>query len=119
MVEEAGRAQAPGELGRLLRREGMYSSHLTEWRRLRGRKPCRDPLAEECRKLRAQNQRLERKLEQAAAIIDVQKKLSALLGIALPETGPIGDGERAPPWNSPPASDAPRPAAHWTSRATL
>ena len=98
VVEEADRATAAGEIGALLRREGLYSSHLVEWRRLReagalsalsrkrGRKPTRDPLAEENRKLKAQVARLEKKLQQAEIIIDVQKKVSALLGITLPET---------------------------------
>ena len=81
-----------------MRREGLYSSHLVEWRRLReagalsalskkrGRKPTRDPLAEENRKLKAQLARLEKMLQQAEIIIDVQKKVSALLGTTLPET---------------------------------
>ena len=98
IVEEADRATAPGAVGALLRREGLYSSHLVEWRRLhkagalnalskkRGRKPSRNPLAEENEKLQAKLTRLEKKLEQAEIIIDVQKKVSALLGIALPET---------------------------------
>ncbi len=98
IVEEADRATDPGEIGALLRREALYSSHLVEWRRLRaagalsafsrkrGRKPTRSRLAEENRKLKAQVARLEKKLQQAEIIIDVQKKVSALLGIALPET---------------------------------
>lgn len=100
ILERADRAAGSGEIGALLRREGLYSSHLVEWRRLRetgaltalsskrGRKPASDPLAEENRQLKAQVGRLEKKLQQAEIIIDVQKKLSALLGIALPETGP-------------------------------
>jgi transposase-like protein len=98
IVEGADRATDPGEIGSLLRREGLYSSHLVEWRRLRaagalsalskkrGRKPTRNPLAEENQKLKAQVARLEKKLQQAEIIIDVQKKVSALLGITLPET---------------------------------
>ncbi|MCP5115987.1 MAG: transposase [bacterium] len=98
IVEEADRATDPGAVGALLRREGLYSSHLVDWRRLReagalsalskkrGRKPARNPLAEENQKLKAKLTRLEKKLEQAEIIIDVQKKISALLGIALPET---------------------------------
>ena len=99
ILEQADRAAGSGEIGALLRREGLYSSHLVEWRRLResgalsalskkrGRKPSVDPLAEENRQLKADLVRLEKKLQQAEIIIDVQKKLSALLGIALPETG--------------------------------
>lgn len=103
ILERTDRAAGSGEIGALLRREGLYSSHLVEWRRLRetgaltalsskrGRKPASDPLAEENRQLKAEVGRLEKKLQQAEIIIDVQKKLSALLGIALPETGPQGN----------------------------
>jgi len=98
IVEEADHATDPGAIGALMRREGLYSSHLVEWRRLRetgalsalskkrGRKPTRNPLAEENCKLKAELARVKKKLEQAEIIIDVQKKVSALLGIALPET---------------------------------
>jgi len=99
IVEEAGRATDPGAIGALLRREGLYSSHLVEWRRLReagalgalskkrGRKPARNPLTEENCKLKAELTQVKKKLQQAEIIIDVQKKVSALLGIALPEAG--------------------------------
>ena len=88
-----------GEIGALLRREGLYSSHLSKWRqqrekgalaglapKKRGRKPTANPLAEENRCLHAENARLKRQLHQAETIIDVQKKVSTLLGIELPET---------------------------------
>ncbi len=83
-----------GEMGAFLRREGLYSSHLTQWRQLittldsevverkRGRKP--DPLRVErlaLEKLERENLRLQRRLIQAEAIIDAQKKLCALLGL--------------------------------------
>jgi transposase len=96
IVEEADRASDPGAIAALLRREGLYSSHLVEWRRLReagalgalsqkrGRKPTRNPLAEENGKLKAELVRVQKKLQQAELIIDVQKEVSALLGIALP-----------------------------------
>lgn len=99
IVEEADRATDPGAIGTLLRREGLYSSHLVEWRRLReagalgalskkrGRKPTRNPLAEENGKLKAELARVNKRLQQAEIIIDVQKKVSALLGIALPTAG--------------------------------
>jgi len=99
VVEEADRATDPGAIGALLRREGLYSSHLVEWRRLRdagalgalskkrGRKSTRNPLAEENCKLKAELVQVKKKLQQAEIIIDVQKKVSALLGIALPEAG--------------------------------
>lgn len=99
IVEEADRATDPGAIGALLRREGLYSSLLFEWRRLReagalgalsrkrGRKPTRNPLNEENCKLKAELVQVKRKLQQAEIIIDVQKKVSALLGIALPAAG--------------------------------
>jgi transposase len=99
IVQEADRATDPGAVGALLRREGLYSSHLVQWRRLRqtgalgalsrkrGRKPNRNPLAEENCKLKAELVQVKKKLEQAEIIIDFQKKVSALLGIGLPEVG--------------------------------
>ena len=91
IVEEADRCTQPGEIGALLRREGLYSSHLTTWRRQRregtlqglGRRRGRqgkDPLQAEVEALRRENQRLRRRLEQAQVVIEVQKKLSGLLG---------------------------------------
>lgn len=97
VLEEADRASEPGEIGALLRREGLYSSHLTTWRRQRregtlqglgsrrGRKG-RDPLQAEMQALRRENERLRRKLEQAQVVIEVQKRLSGLLGTE-PATG--------------------------------
>lgn len=83
------------EIGKLLRREGLYSSHLAKWRalreegileglsRARGRKPIeKNPLAEEIARLQKENQQLQTHLFQAQTIIDVQKKkLSQLLGL--------------------------------------
>ena len=98
ILEEADRCTELGQIGALLRREGLYSSHLTTWRRQkeqgeldaltpkkRGRKSTANPLTEENQRLRKENARLSRRLEQAELIIDVQKKVSALLGISLPE----------------------------------
>ena len=95
ILEAADRCTQPGDLGALLRKEGIYSSHLNTWRRQRaaaeraalepqqrGRKA--DPaLAEDRRvaRLTQENDRLRRQLAQAHAIIDVQKKLCALLGL--------------------------------------
>jgi len=80
----------PGQIGALLRSEGLYSSNLTKWRRQReagqlgtkkrGR-PGADPSEKELVRLRAENVRLAKKLEQAEVIIEVQKKLSVLLGL--------------------------------------
>jgi transposase len=92
----------PGELGALLRRHGLYSSHLSAWRRerdlgarerlskKRGRKPAeRNPLAPRLAQLERENGRLQRQLKKAELIIDIQKKAAALLGIPLnhPESG--------------------------------
>ena len=95
ILEEADRCTEPGQLGELLRREGLYSSHLTTWRRQRdegalnglrekkrGRKPKRrDAKDLELERLRRENQKLEDRLRQAETIIEVQKKVSEILGI--------------------------------------
>jgi len=97
ILEEAERATDLGAVGAILRREGLYSSHLSLWRRQReagslaglapkrrGRKAKRnDPLAKENDKLRRENQRLAERLRQAETIIEVQKKVSEMLGIPL------------------------------------
>lgn len=95
ILDEAAACTRPGERGALLRREGLYSSHLTHWRRelregaLAGLKPKQrgrqaDPLAAENAALRRENARLQTKLERAETIIAVQKKLSDLLGLPTP-----------------------------------
>ena len=91
IVEEANAAAEPGAVGALLRREGLYSSHLVElWRRLyragalsglarpRGR-PAPHPLAAENDRLRATIERLEARLTRAERVIAVQGNVSALL----------------------------------------
>jgi len=93
ILSEADQCTQRGEIGALLRREGLYSSHLTTWRRQRdrgqlagltpkkrGRKP--DPQAAELTRLQRENERLKARLEQAETIIEVQKKLSQMLGLA-------------------------------------
>ncbi len=94
IVEEANAVTEPGQVGALLRREGLYSSHLVDWRRQyragalsrlerpRGR-PKRNPLALENERLRRANQRLTQRLATAERIIEIQGKVSALLGIPL------------------------------------
>lgn len=88
-------ACGPGEVGALLRREGLYSSYLTDWRRerdggamnglkpkKRGRKGNPDKkLQAENEQLRRQNKRLENELYKARTVIDVQKKVARLLGV--------------------------------------
>lgn len=99
IVAAAAACVQPGELGALLRREGIYSSMLSTWRkqiaranqaalapRRRGPKP--DPARPDrlrIEKLEREKARLERELAQARLIIDVQKKVAALLGIPLAE----------------------------------
>ena len=94
-------ATTRGGIGALLRREGLYSSLLATWRRerangilealtpqKRGPKSKRHPLDEENQKLRHQNARLAEDLRKAHLIIDVQKKVAALLGHPIPEQDP-------------------------------
>ena len=102
ILQEADSAAAtPGGIGALLRREGLYSSHLVTWRRecsqgiqqalaprKRGRKSQRHPLEEENQKLRRQVGQLTEKLRKAETIIEVQKKVAALLGSPLPDADP-------------------------------
>ena len=105
LLKEADTCSGPGALGALLRREGLYASNLYTWKRQRdqgvlsgltpkkrGRKESgRDPFLAENDKLRKEIDRLTRRLKQAEAIIDVQKKISQILGIHQPET--FGEGE--------------------------
>lgn len=103
VLEEAEKCrQQPGQIGALLRREGLYSSHLTTWQRQReagqmaGLKPQKrgrkaNEEAAEINQLRHENKRLTRQLEQAELIIQAQKKLSEILGITLEQPK---DGEK-------------------------
>ena len=92
VAKASGRA---GAVGAILRREGLYSSHLVDWRKereagelvgltpaKRGRKPTKkdDPSAKELTRLRRENERLEDELRKANIVIDVQKKVALLLG---------------------------------------
>jgi transposase-like protein len=96
ILAEIDRAPA-GSTGAILRREGLYSSGLSEWRRLRdagalgpktsvkrGPKPAvRNPMAAELAQAKKENSQLLRRLEHAEAIIAIQKKVAALLGLPL------------------------------------
>ena len=94
ILERADACTNPGEIGKLLRQEGLYSSHLCSWRgqrrkgilnalgRKRGAK-AKSSTQLENEKLRRENERLRKKLVHAEKIIDVQKKLSEVLGIPL------------------------------------
>ena len=96
ILAEVDDASGTGGIGEILRREGIYSSTLTGWRkerdavaesafsRKRGPEPKRNPLSGELEKLRRQNQRLQEELRKAEIIIDVQKKVGMLLGRPMP-----------------------------------
>ena len=96
ILEEADRCSEPGEVGRILRREGLYSSHLTAWRKARiegslrglapkrrGRKPVRrNPLEKRVNELEAEVARLNKQLATAETILEVQGKVAGLLGLS-------------------------------------
>ena len=99
ILREVERAKEPGEVGAILRREGLYSSHLTHWRQARDRVakvglaarkrgPKRRVEDPRIKQLEREKARLERKLRQAEIIIEFQKKLATALGIPMgsPET---------------------------------
>ena len=97
---EAGACRGRGELGALLRREGLYSSNLTAWRKQRERgkleglsrkrgpapKP-RNLLADRVRALERENARLKARAERAEGLVEIQKKVSEILGIELKHNG--------------------------------
>ena len=97
ILEEADRCTDRGEVGRLLRREGLYSSHLANWRKARregalsglspkkrGRKPVEaNPLTPKVKRLEAKVKRLEKELATAHTILEVQGKVAGLLGFSL------------------------------------
>lgn len=98
VLREADACTRPGELGALLRREGLYSSHLSAWRAARkrgelaGLTPRRrgpkaravDPREKKIAELERETRRLRARLERAEALVELQKKLSHLLGTPLP-----------------------------------
>ena len=97
VLREADHCQQPGEIGGLLRREGLYWSNLANWRKQRERgelaglstKKCgpkwreKNPLAERVRELERDNTRLKRRAERAEGIVELQKKVSEIFGIEL------------------------------------
>jgi transposase len=103
VLREADGCTAPGDVGALLRREGLYSSHLVTWRRQRdegalgalsrprGRKPS-NPLEAENAKLCKRAERAETELAKARKVIEVQGNVSALLGELLEPRGAIEPG---------------------------
>lgn len=100
ILAEADGCTQRGELGALLRREGLYSSHLDKWRKQReqgkltgkgekrGRKA--DPQGEEIARLQRENEQMRIRLERAERIIEVQKKLAQLLGMMCAESESSG-----------------------------
>ena len=102
ILQEVDRCTTQGQIGTLLRREGIYSSNLTTWRRQREQGTLEalspkhrgpkvkntDPSVRRIVELERENNRLKQKLKQAETIIDVQKKLSEILQIPL---GPAGE----------------------------
>lgn len=101
ILEAADQAKGSGGVGELLRREGLYSSLLTTWRRereagirkalapqKRGPKSKRDPIQDANDKLRRENERLTEQLRKAEIVIDVQKKVAALLGWPIATSDP-------------------------------
>lgn len=107
ILTEVDAAADTRTIGRILRREGLYSSHLTTWRKTRdqsqraalepkkrGPKPSpKNPLQAEVTKLTRENARLNKKLRRAELIIDLQKKVSQILGITLPVLEESDDDE--------------------------
>jgi transposase len=97
VLREADHCQQPGEIGRLLRREGLYWSNLATWRKQRERGELaglstkkrgpkgreKNPLAERVRELERDNRRLKRRAERAEGIVELQKKVSEIFGIEL------------------------------------
>ena len=96
ILAEADLCSAPGQIGQLLRREGLYSSYLRTWRRQRdaatasslegirrGRKPKNDSNAQDLERLNREIRRLSERLRQAETIIDVQKKVCEMLAIPI------------------------------------
>ena len=94
ILKQADACKKPGELGALLRREGLYSSLLTNWRRqreqgalqdMRGRRrgPTPRPVDARVKQLEAENRKLQRKLHRAETIITLQKQVAEILGIPL------------------------------------
>jgi len=97
ILREVDECKGSGEVGALLRREGLYSSLVSKWReqRERGsltglsghrRGPKVDPQAVELARLQRENKRLQEQLQRAELIIDVQKKVARLLGVPLEDS---------------------------------
>jgi transposase len=99
VLRQADACSGRGEVGALLRREGLYSSHLTQWRkqrergerqglsRKRGPSPKqRHPLTDKVKVLERENARLKLRAERAEGLVELQKKVSEILGIELKQS---------------------------------
>jgi transposase len=100
VLREADHCEQPGEIGALLRREGLYWSNLITWRKQRERGELaglsarkrgpkrreKNPLTERVRELERETSRLKRRAERAEGIVELQKKISQILGIELGES---------------------------------
>jgi len=107
ILKEADACTEPGEVGALLRREGLYSSLLSTWRRQREegslgalspskrgpKAKAPNPLSRRVEELERENRALGARLKQAQTVIEVQKKLSEILG--LPATGATEEGSKS------------------------
>jgi transposase-like protein len=115
IVKEADACSGPGEVGALLRREGIYSSHLHNWRsqlkrsgiaglvdKQPGVKPKKDPKDRVIEQLEAKNARLEKELRISRHLIDMQIKAHEILGIALPRVEEAEEDDSSNSSNSAP-----------------
>ena len=104
-MREAEKCRGANAIGELLRREGLYSSHLVNWRKLaeqgqlagltrkRGRKGKKaDPVVKENEKLKRENERLKKDLEEVRVLLDFQKKVAGMLGVRLNRPPNADDG---------------------------
>jgi len=101
ILQEADDCRKPGEVGALLRREGLYSSHLAAWRKARAKGERKglearprgpqakvpDPREQKLAEQERETARWKARAELAEALVEIQKKVAALLGIDLPESG--------------------------------
>jgi len=96
ILDEIAGCRKPGEVGAILRREGLYSSHITKWRMVaqkqtlvalepKKRGPKTDPRDLENAQLRRQVAQLQTRAERAELLVEIQKKLSTILGLELPK----------------------------------
>lgn len=106
ILEEVDGCTELGQIGAILRREGLYSSLLSKWRQQRqrgglagleprspGRKPSVDPLKRQVERLGRENAKLRLQLEHAALIIDVQKKVAQLMGNPIEDLPVLGEDD--------------------------